>query len=325
VYNADGSVSSKEYTIEMKMVQCPEGEKDRVTAMPKLTVLAGQAAEFSSGQSYPHLWHQGVPANEMGHEGVLVGLTVVPDQNDRVRLACSVWLSVDEDNQIRFGEHRCQTTQLVKLGEMVKVPLTVDCRMEFTIKERKNEPMSVSLPAPRCAEAPQPACVQVGDACVPFQGCRMIELQGVTQIAHTELVCPAGMNCCMTIKVVGVDAACEETGKQGDVCQAARKELKQLEICCCGTTMTCEQTELKMPGCPSLKIVCAGKRVSVVGETIEAMADSITTDQKGTLILEGHVCVVSGSEEEINVEARKVRINLKIPQSGVISSPSLVP
>jgi hypothetical protein len=197
--------------------------------------------------------------------------------------------------------------------------------MEFLINERKNEPTTVSVPAPMSAAMPPSACVQVGDVCVPFQGCRMVEMQGVTQIAHTAPVCPAGMNCGMTIKVVGVEAACEETGKQADVCQASKKDKKQLEIhCSCGTTMTCEQTELKMPGCPTLKVICASDRVSVVGDTIEAMADSITTDERGTLILEGHVCLVSGSEEEIKVECKKVRINLRIPQSGVISSPSLV-
>jgi hypothetical protein len=325
---AEDPFNGKEYSVEMKMVECRKGEKDKVTALPRLIVLAGQSAQLSSGKSYTLLWEKGVPANDMGHEGIQIGLMVAPEQNGRVCLSCSLWRSAMDEGAEMFSEGRCQTTQMVKLGEIVKVPLAADCSMEFLVKECKNEPLSVSIPAPMSSAVAPSACVQVGDICVPFQGCRMIEPQTITRVAHISPVCPAGMNCCMTIKTVGVEAACEETGKQADVCQASRNEKKQLEICCCGTTMTCEQTVLKMRGCPTLKVVCAGDRLSVIGETIEALADSITTDQRGTLILEGHVCVVSGSEEEINVEARKVRINLKrpeeIPQTGLISSPALV-
>jgi hypothetical protein len=55
------------------------------------------------------------------------------------------------------------------------------------------------------------------------------------------------------------------------------------------------------------------------------MADSISTDEGGVLVLEGHVRVIS-HEEKIDVEAGKVRIKLEseIIQTGVIANPALI-
>ena len=66
------------------------------------------------------------------------------------------------------------------------------------------------------------------------------------------------------------------------------------------------------------------------GYTNKAIADCVTTNRDGTLVLEGHVHIFA-SKDHIEVDAGKVIIKMKrdvqggdIIQTGVITSPSLV-
>ncbi len=306
---------SKEYVVEMKLVELPRGGKEKVVATPKLTVLEGESGEVSSGTSHAGLWAAGVPANDFGHEGYQIGVSVQSDRPDRVRLTCSIWTSALDaaDNTGKLRESRSGTTRLVELGKATKFSCDrvwegqiVRCWLEATVKEQKE---SLSAEAtPGCAES----CEKAAECCplVMSATCTSVSVEAVEKMTFSTVDSRA---CSQTM--------CGADGKEGDL----NPPCKLLRVCCKGTSLTCDTFEVERKGYEAIHLSVDGDRVMVTGENLKAMADSISTGEEGVLVLEGNVRVIS-HQEKIDVESGKVRIKLKmdIHQSGVISNPALI-
>src|SRR5262249_26284006 len=53
--------------------------------------------------------------------------------------------------------------------------------------------------------------------------------------------------------------------------------------------MTCESLNLKVPGCEAFQVEADHHQVALSCENLEAVADRMTTDHQGQVILQGHV------------------------------------
>jgi hypothetical protein len=201
----------------------------------------------------------------------------------------------------------------------------------------------IAPPAPPCCPAPLPppsvycpgALYGGAVSCCPPSACGPVppppSLPGpgcaILQCTVTEPVKPACPPA--TIRVVTEDGQ-------------ARLEVQG----CCGSCMSCENMVLKMPECGPIKVgvtskvllkvceahglgceACASERewkssqVLVCGPLLKAAADSVTTDQKGHVILEGHVRVKYHKDgQAAKVVADRVVVSLADGQLDIKSS-----
>jgi hypothetical protein len=301
---------TKEYVVEMKLMEQVKSEKEKMVAAPKMIVMEGQTGECSSGTSHADLWAAGVPANDFGHEGYQIDVAVQGDRPDHVRLTCAVWISAlggEQDNG-KMRESRCETTRLVKLGKTVKFPCdrvwhgeVVHCWLETTVKEYKEPPV-----AEDCSES----CERAPECCPPCcTACKATEKMTFSTVDPRQ--------CCQTM--------CGADGKDGDM----NPPCKLLRVSCKGASLTCDKFEVQMAHCEPVHVSVDGERVMVVGEKLKAMADVVSTAEEGVLVLEGNVRVIS-HQEKIDVDSGKVRIKLSsdceedIISTGVISNPELI-
>lgn len=302
----------------MKLVERGAGKTERTIATPKVTVLEGQPAQLTCGHNHARLWKQGMPANDMGHDGYHVSLLCTPDKNNKVRVACWLWVSEPVgDNSTSEG--RVHTTRLVELGKKTTLHCcrpcgsdSVECCLEATIQE--------------CAETPSPdnavrACPSAAYGCT--EPCEGLPGCAVTFAARIPVkVAEASPK--FTVKLTAPVVHCKGFhGKLADL-QACAKQ--SLEVTCGDSTLVCDSFELKTPGFETVKLCVKDGKVCICGDSLNARADELTSDQKGTLTLSGKVKLNSSKNNGREFETEKVKIKLEeaILQTGVIASPSLV-
>jgi hypothetical protein len=84
----------------------------------------------------------------------------------------------------------------------------------------------------------------------------------------------------------------------------------RLEVCCDGLCLTCKKFDLKIPNKEPLKLAVVDGQVALHGTDFRARANVVTTDQKNSLVLEGHAELRSSGARTAEIAADRIAINL---------------
>ena len=87
----------------------------------------------------------------------------------------------------------------------------------------------------------------------------------------------------------------------------------RLEIACgCGIRFACKRMDLKMEHAESMTLGVADGQVMIKGAQVQARANAVTTDQKETLVLEGHVRMhYTKDGQSAEVTAERIEVSLR--------------
>ncbi len=356
LFPTDPLPDGKEYVVEMRMVEKVKDGNDRAVAMPRLCVIEGEQAHLSCGSSHTELWSAGVPANDFGHEGYQVDVTVLTDmrKKDHVCVRCS--LSMSEPDPVEgikvFRECQCSTTRSIELGKTMKLPCnrsrhartpampvadcettTVPMLKDFEIKDR---PAAAGEETIECwleitvREAPED-CTASGTPCNAEEECILsackevdactcpVERASCTDPARTAVECKETKKDTMVFTVVEAPSHCA-TGKLGDLNPTDH----MLHVCRGEKSVTCEKFTAKlccMEG--KVKLCIEDGHVQVCNDSFCAHADKVTMEESGcTIVLEGHVHI---DRCQYSVDVKQDCVHITMPcQTGVISSPALI-
>lgn len=294
--------ATRQYEICVKLLDCKVGREDKVVVLPKVTVAEGQPGICT-----------------IGTQSGAGRMRVHVDRLDAGKVTLGIRLSKHHTSHEADGSvtlcQSCSAIRTVKLDDAVRLALCNSCEesecgksgkwVEIVVKECSGKSAFVPPPPAAC----MPPCSMVPPMpCAP--PCPMA--------CGTPSACPAPPPCLSPppmpeIVRCGAEAKCEQAGRVASIGSDGCVQLRDGDCTVRGTcvSLTVKGTTLTLR-CDDMK---GRKRMCVEADCdLEAVADTMSVEPDGRLMLEGEVkilCASPSSGMAERVEADSVVVELE--------------